>query len=99
VTTIVANRVLRVGPDGAITTMLDDSQPEHIAEVEAAYRAGPVGKEQLDAIRSKVFGNVSSLAFAGEDRRTGLFGVLLSDRLPMIRLPFAGAKPVHWEWR
>lgn len=99
VTTIVANRVLRVGLDRTVTIMLDDSHPEHIAEVEAAYRAGPVDRAKVDAIRSKTLANVSSLAFTGSDRRTGVFGVLLSDRLPTIRLPFSGAQPVHWNWR
>lgn len=98
VTTIVANRVLRVAPDGTVATMLDESDPDHIAEVEKAYRTGLVDKARIDAIRSKAFANVSSLAFAGPDLRTGIFGVLLSDRLPTVPLPYAGSKPVHWDW-
>jgi sugar lactone lactonase YvrE len=98
VTTIVANRVLRVAQDGSVATMIDESDPDHIAEVEEAYRTGPVDKAKIDAIRSKAFANVSSLAFAGSDLRTGIFGVLLSDRLPTLPLPYAGSKPVHWDW-
>jgi sugar lactone lactonase YvrE len=99
VTCVVSNRVIRVAPDGGQTVMIEEANSEHIAEVEEAYHVGSIPRSVLDKVRAKVFANVASLAFGGEDLRTGYFGVLLSDRLPTVRLPVAGAEPVHWHWR
>jgi sugar lactone lactonase YvrE len=99
VTCIVANRVIRVAPDGTQRVMLEEADEGHIAAVEAAYARGPVPRSTLDAVGAKMLANVSSLAFGGADLRTGYFGVLLADRLPVLRLPVAGAEPVHWRWR
>jgi sugar lactone lactonase YvrE len=99
VTCVISNRVIRVARDGAQTVMLEEPSDEHIDEVEDACRLGPIPRSVLDNVRAKVFANVSCLAFGGADLRTGYFGVLLSDRLPTARLPFAGAEPLHWAWR
>ena len=40
--------------------------------------------------------NISSIAFAGADRRTAVLGCLLGDRLATVRLPVAGVAPMHW---
>ncbi|PSC03844.1 gluconolactonase [Alsobacter soli] len=99
VTTIVANRVLRVARDGSVAVMLEEHHPEHVEEVERAYQAGLVDRSLLDHARARILANVSSMAFCGPDLRTGLFGVLLADRLPTAPLPFTGAAPPHWTWR
>jgi hypothetical protein len=99
VTTIVANRVLRIAPDGTVSVMLEEHHPEHVEEVERAYGAGLVDRRQIDNARAAVLANVSSLAFCGPDLRTGLFGVLLADRLPQAPLPHAGHPAPHWRWR
>ena len=42
IVSIISNRVLRVAPDRTITTIVEDSDPEHLAWVERAYgRRGP----------------------------------------------------------
>jgi hypothetical protein len=43
-----------------------------------------------------VLKNISSTAFTGADRRTAVLGCLLGDRLATLRLPVAGARPLHW---
>lgn len=98
VTSIVSNRLIRVDPDGRQTVILEDSDPRHLAWVEAAYRDDEIGRPHLDAIKSRKLANISSLAFGGPDLRVGYLGCLLGDRIARVRLPVAGAPPVHWLW-
>ncbi len=98
VVSIVSNRLIRVAPDGRQTLWLEDADPAHLAEVEAAYRAGAMGRPHLDGIRSQRLRNISSIAFAGPDRRTAVLGNLLDDHLYALRLPVAGLAPLHWSY-
>ena len=98
VVSIVSNRLIRVAPDGAPTVWLEDADPEHLAWVEAAFEAGQMDRPHLDGIRSQRLRNISSIAFAGADRRTGVLGCLLGDRLESVRLPVAGVAPTHWNF-
>ncbi len=96
VVSIVSNRLIRVAPDGRQTLWLEDADPEHLAWVEAAFDAGEMGRPHLDGIRSQVLRNISSIAFAGADRRTAVLGCLLGDSLVTLPLPVAGVTPAHW---
>ncbi len=97
VVSIVSNRLIRVAPDGAQTVWLEDADTEHLAWVEAAFEAGEMDRPHLDGIRSRRLRNISSIAFAGPDRRTGVLGCLLGDRLESVSLPVPGVAPAHWE--
>jgi SMP-30/Gluconolactonase/LRE-like region len=99
VVSIVSNRLIRVAPDGSRTLWLEDADAAHLARVEAAYEAGTMGREHLDGSPSQHLRNISSIAFAGPDRRTAVLGNLLGDRLATLRLPVAGAAPTHWHYR
>lgn len=94
VVSIVSNRLIRVAPDGTQTLWLEDADPAHLAWVEAAYDAGTIGREHLDRPGGRVLKNISSIAFAGPDRRTAVLGCLQGDRLATLRLPVPGA-PLH----
>lgn len=96
VVSIVSNRLIRVAPGGELTTWLEDADATHLAEVEAAYEAGTMGRPHLDGIASRVLRNISSIAFAGPDRRTAVLGCLLGDRLATLTMPCAGLAPPHW---
>jgi sugar lactone lactonase YvrE len=98
VVSIVSNRLIRVAPDGAQTLWLEDADPEHLAWVEAAYEAGEMDRPHLDGIKSQALRNLSSIAFAGPDRRTAVLGCLLGDSLARLRLPVAGLAPAHWNY-
>lgn len=98
VVSIVSNRLIRVAPDGTQTVWLEDADPEHLASVEAAFEAGTMGRPHLDGIRSRRLRNISSIAFAGADRRDALLGCLLGDHLVKLRLPVAGVAPTHWNY-
>ncbi|MHA1153582.1 MAG: SMP-30/gluconolactonase/LRE family protein [Alphaproteobacteria bacterium] len=97
VVSIVSNRVIRVDPQGRQEVVLEDSDPEHLDWVEAAYEAGTLGREHLDRAASRRLRNVSSLAFGGPDLKTIYLGCLLGDSLAYFRAPVAGWPLPHWE--
>ena len=96
VVSIVSNRLIRVAPDGAPTTWLEEADAEHLTRVEQAYESGTMGRPHLDGAPSRSLRNISSIAFAGADRRTAVLGCLLGERLATLRLPVAGVAPTHW---
>ena len=98
VVSIVSNRLIRVAPDGRPTVWLEEGDATHLAWVEAAFEAGTMGRPHLDGAPSRVLRNISSIAFAGADRRTAVLGCLLGDRLATMRLPVAGVAPTHWHY-
>ena len=98
VVSIVSNRLIRVAPDGTQTLWLEDADAEHLAWVEAAFDANQMDRPHLDGMRSRTLRNISSIAFSGDDRRTALLGCLLGDSLQSLRLPVAGAPPIHWNY-
>jgi sugar lactone lactonase YvrE len=98
VVSIVSNRLIRVAPDGQCTVWLEEADAEHLAWVEQAFEAGTMGRPHLDGAPSRHLRNISSIAFAGSDRRTAVLGCLLGDTLATLRLPVAGVKPTHWHF-
>jgi sugar lactone lactonase YvrE len=99
VTSVVSNRLIRVAPDATQDVVLEDADEAHVAWVEEAYERSALGRSHMDRVGGKALRSLSSLAFGGADLRTAYLGVLLGDRLPTLRLPVAGVKMVHWEWR
>ena len=97
VVSVVSNRVIRVAPDGRQQLILEDAEEARLAEVEAAFQAGRMGRPHLDEIASRRLGSISSIAFGGPDRRTAYLGNLLDDRIYSFASPVAGAKPAHWD--
>lgn len=98
VVSIVSNRLIRVAPDGKTTLWLEDSETEHLAWVEAAYQAGTMDRPHLDQVRSRRLRNISSIAFAGPNRRTAVLGCLLGDSLVTLPMPDPGLAPTHWNY-
>ncbi len=97
VTSIVSNRVLKVVPNGLISTVLEDSDPQHLAFVENAFQSASMGRPHLDGVKSRVLRNVSSLAFGGPDLRIAYLGCLLDDRIPYFEASATGALPRHFD--
>ncbi len=98
IVSIVSNRLIRVAPDGTQHVYLEDNEPEHLSWVEDAFQNHSMGRPHLDGIRSRRLRNISSIAFAGPDRRTGVLGCLLGQSLETLRMPVAGVAPFHWNF-
>jgi sugar lactone lactonase YvrE len=99
ITTIVANRLLRLDPASRrVTCMLDGGDPAHIARVEAAWRAGTMTPPMMANAGESRLANLSSLAFTGPGHRQAWLGCLLADRIMRVPMPVAGHPPAHWRW-
>lgn len=98
VTSPISNRVIRVAPDGGQTLILEDSDPDHLAAVEAAYQGGGLSRVHLDEAKSEKLRNISSLAFGGPDLRSAYLGSLLGDSIACFRSPIMGRPPTHWHF-
>jgi sugar lactone lactonase YvrE len=98
IASIVSNRILRLDPSGRLATIFEDSDPDFVAAVEAAYRTHSMGRPHLDRSAGRVLRNVSSLAFGGADLATVHLGALLDDRIRTFRAPIAGAAPLHYRY-
>lgn len=98
IVSIVSNRLIRVGPGGEQTVWLQDAPAEHLQWVEEAYQSHTMDRPHLDQVKSEMLKNISSIAFAGPARRTGVLGCLLGDRLATLPMPYAGLQPVHWNY-
>ena len=97
ITSIVSNRVIRVAPDGAQQTILEDAEAAHLDWVEKAFLSSTMGRPHLDKPAGKVLQNTSSLAFGGKDLRTAYLGSLQGPRLATFPVPLAGFPPPHWK--
>jgi SMP-30/Gluconolactonase/LRE-like region len=99
VVSIVSNRLIRVAPDGTQTLWLEEADRASLDAVEQAYNADALGRPHLDHNPGRTLRNISSIAFAGPDRRTAVFGCLLGDRLVTLpAMPAPGVAPTHWSY-
>lgn len=95
---VATNRVIHVARDGTQTIVVEDADQETVAEAAAAFEAGPLPREIIDAGKRRRLGNIASIAFGGADLRTIYMGSLFGDGIATFRSPVAGAPPVHWDW-
>ncbi|MET3890251.1 sugar lactone lactonase YvrE [Bosea sp. OAE506] len=96
---VISNQLLRIDLERrTVETMLSETDAEHVAWVERSFLANELGRPHMDNNPATKLRNLSSIAFGGHDLRTGYLGCLLGDHIAQIRLPVAGATPVHWHY-
>jgi sugar lactone lactonase YvrE len=96
---VISNQLLRIDPStGSAELVLHETDPQHVAWVEQAYRDNAFGRIHMDSNPATKLRNLSSIAFGGPDLRTGYLGCLLGDKIGSVPLPVRGAKPVHWDY-
>jgi hypothetical protein len=78
--------------------VLEDSDDEHLAWVEASWASGALERQHLDRVRGRRLKNTSSLAFAGPDLKTAVLGCLQGKTLETFRVDVAGLAPIHWSY-
>jgi sugar lactone lactonase YvrE len=98
VTSIVSNRLLRIGPDGQPAVVFEDGNAEHIANVETALSEGTVTRDHFYMRSGRRVRNIASIAFGGPDLRTAYLGSLAGDTLPVFHSPVAGLPLPHWKY-
>jgi len=95
-TSIISNRVLHITGSGVVT-ILEDSDPDHLALTEAAFDSNALSRLHLDHAHSKKLKNISNLAFGGEDMKTAYLGCLLGEKIASFQSPVAGLPLPHWD--
>lgn len=99
VTSVISNRIYRIGMDGNPSLMFEDADPGYVAMAEAAFREGRLSVDILYADTGKALNHIASMTFGGTDLRTAYLGTLKMDCFPTFQAPVPGARPAHWEWR
>jgi sugar lactone lactonase YvrE len=95
-TSIFSNRLLRITPDREIIRILEDCDAEFVARIDREYASGRLTEVGHIDVPPRTLGNLSSLAFGGEDLRTLYLGCLLKDEIRVARSPVAGHPMPHW---
>ncbi|MBU2879907.1 MULTISPECIES: SMP-30/gluconolactonase/LRE family protein [Aliiglaciecola] len=99
ITSIVSNSILRVDPKTSqVDLMMQDVEERHVNWVEDAFIQGAMNSSHLSTAQSKVFKNISSLAFGGLDRRTLYLGCLLGEAVAVLYGAVTGVAPAHWNF-
>lgn len=96
ITSLVSNRVICVR-DGSAETIIEDADAEHVQWVEDAFLNNEMDRPHFDTIKSARLQNTSSIAFGGDNLRTGYIGCLLGEQIAKFSSPVVGVAPVHWE--
>jgi len=97
VTSIFSNRLLRITPDREVIRVMEDGDPAFVAGIDRDYASGRLAElGHIDA-PPRTLGNLSSLAFGGEDLRTLYLGCLLKNEIRVARSPVAGHPMPHWD--
>lgn len=99
VTCIVSNKVYVVRPDGALQLVLADTDAAHVAQYVSDLGARRLRRDSIWTCGTSSLGNVSSLCFAGPQRRTAFLGSLLGHRVLAFESPVPGHAPLHWQRR
>jgi hypothetical protein len=97
VTSIVSNRVIRVDRTGAQTTILEESDPTHLADVEAAFGSGTMARPHLDGSPARKLRNISSLAFGGPSLSQAYLGCLLGESIAVFTTPTRGVASISYK--
>ena len=93
---IVSNRVYRFDQNGHRDLVVSETEPSHTRAVVKALNAGTMNRSHFDAVPSKILKNVTSIAFAGDDRKSAVLGGLCANSLVKFDASVRGIKPVHW---
>ncbi len=95
ITSLVSNRLLRLGPGGTVETILEDVNTAFVDEVEQAYATGTMTARHLGPIPDTRLQQLTSLAFGGPDRRTVYLGSLHGRCVYRFRAEVRGVAPGH----
>ena len=96
IVSVVSNRVIRTSAGGLQAVVLEDSDPRDLEAVAAAFEADRFGRAEMDIGARRSLGNLSSIAFGGNDLDTVYLGSLFGEQIFHFRSPIKGAEPVHW---
>lgn len=96
-TYIMNDGIFAITPDGERKVIFDDSSPEEVRKVDAAFQTGaPLGMDFLLECGGTVAPWCASVTFGGPDLKTVYVGSLRGTTIPYFTAPVAGLPMVHW---
>ena len=98
ITALISNRLWHVMPDGEARLLIEDSDPEQLAQLTLLQKTTGVPRALIYEERGSTLRNISSVAFGGPDLRTVYLGSLMGKQLLSFRAPVAGMRPAHWDF-
>jgi sugar lactone lactonase YvrE len=96
VTLVMTDQLVAITPEGEVLTLLDDSNPQATAQLNAHYEARTLTPEIMAAAAGTLAPWMASLTFGGPDLHTVYLGSLRGTTLPSFRSPVAGLPLIHW---
>lgn len=99
VASIISNRLIRIAPDGRQEVLLEENDPQHVADIEKRLDERRIRREDVQHTPTRVLKNIASVTFGGPDLRTVYLGSLGGDTLAVFRSEVAGLAPVHWNFK
>jgi gluconolactonase len=96
ITLIHADRLVAITPAGELLTLLDDGNPDLVADHEEHVRNGTVTAAVMGRTHGTLAPLMASLTFGGPDLRTVYLGSILGTSLPSFRSPVPGLPLAHW---
>ncbi len=98
IVSVCSNRVVRTHADGRQEILLQDADPDILADCIARFDAGECARPLIDTGGKRPLGNLASIAFGGQDLSTIYLGTLFGTRIVHMPAPVKGAEPVHWRF-
>jgi sugar lactone lactonase YvrE len=96
ITFVNADRLVALTPEGDLLTLLDDGDPERVANWDRHFFAGTMTPEILSSARGTIAPMMASVTFGGPDLRTVYIGSLMGTTIPYFRSPVPGLPLPHW---
>jgi sugar lactone lactonase YvrE len=95
-THVMNDGLFAIKPDGDLHIIFDDSSPEEVAKLDAAFQKSEVTADLLLECGGDIAKWCASVTFGGPDLKTVYVGSLRSTNLPYFTSPVAGLPMVHW---
>lgn len=96
ITLVNADRLIALTPEGEILDLLDDGDPERVAEWDRHFFAGTMTPEILGSAAGSLAPMMASVTFGGPDLRMVYVGSLMGTTVPAFRSPVPGLPLPHW---
>jgi gluconolactonase len=95
-TMVYSDKLFVLTPEGDFRLLLDEGDPQKVADLEKAFRENKVEERVLFTTGQGIAPWMASVTFGGPDLQTIYIGSLKGSRIPYFRAPAPGLPMVHW---
>jgi gluconolactonase len=95
-TMVYSDKLFVLTPEGDLRLLLDEGDPQKVADLEKAFRENKVEERVLFTTGQGIAPWMASVTFGGADLQTIYIGSLKGSRIPYFRAPAPGLPMVHW---